>query len=304
MSMTAFDFTLLKPKYWLSWLLVGFSWLLARLPLSAQSAVAKWLARRLTATQNSRTRTIRINIERCFADETAAYRKQLLQDNLESSILMVFDLLNMVWRTAKNMTSDVRVIGEQHLQQAVAADNGVLLVTGHFTPICQMFSKLGTLQAYSSLYRRMDNPVLEAQFYQRAIKKYSLELIHRKDIRDMLAKLANNRTVAIVPDQDFGVNRGDFIPFFGIQTATITSIPQYARQANSQVLMFSAYRENGQCVLEFEPVLENYPSGDDLADTRYWSDWLEAKIRLHPADYLWMHKRFKTRPEGEDSFYS
>jgi len=302
--MTAFDFTLLKPKYWSSWLLVGFSCLLALLPLSVQSAVAKWLASRLTATQNSRTRTIRINIERCFPDETAEYRKQLLYDNLESSILMVFDLLNMVWRSSKSMTSNVRVIGEQHLQQAVAADNGVLLVTGHFTPLCKMFSKLGTLQAYSSLYRRMDNPVLEAQLYQRAIKKYSLELVHRKDVRDMLAMLANNGTVAIVPDQDFGVNRGDFIPFFGVQTATITSIPQYARQANSQVLMFSAYRENGGCVLEFEPVLENYPSGDDLADTQYWSDWLEAKIRLHPADYLWMHKRFKTRPEGEKSFYS
>jgi len=295
---------LFKPKYWSSWLLVGFSRLLALLPLSAQSAVAAWLARRLTATQNSRTRTIRINIEHCFPDETAEYRKQLLYDNLESSILMVFDLLNMVWRSAKSMTSNVRVIGEQHLQQAVTADNGVLLVTGHFTPLCKMFSKLGTLQAYSSLYRRMDNPVLESQFYQRAIKKYSLELVHRKDVRDMLEKLANNGTVAIVPDQDFGVNRGDFIPFFGIQTATITSIPQYARQANSQVLMFSAYRENGRCVMEFEPVLENYPSGDDLTDTQYWSDWLEAKIRLHPADYLWMHKRFKTRPEGEDSFYS
>jgi len=304
MSATTFNRALLKPKYWSSWLLVGLSWLLAVLPSSAQAAISAWLARRLAASRNSRIRTIRQNIEQCFADKTEAYRDQLLKDNLESSMLMVFDLLNMVWRSSKKMTASVQLIGEEHLERAVAEGKGVLLVTGHFTTLCQMFSKLGSLQTCYSLYRRMDNPVLEAQIYQRAMRQYSLELIHRKNIRDMLAKLADNGTVAIVPDQDFGVSRGCFIPFFGIQTATITSIPQYAKQANSQVLMFSAYRENGRCVMEFEPALEDYPSGDDIVDTQYWSDWLEAKIRLHPADYLWMHKRFKTRPEGEDSFYS
>ena len=69
-------------------------------------------------------------------------------------------------------------------------------------------------------------------------------------------------------------------------------------------MLFSAYREgNNGSVIEFEPVLENYPTEDDVADTQRWSDWLEDKIRLHPADYFWMHKRFKTRPEGKPDFY-
>ncbi|MEW5008195.1 MAG: lysophospholipid acyltransferase family protein [Cycloclasticus sp.] len=304
MSVSLFKPAFLKPKYWSSWLLVAFSFFLAKLPSSWQDSLARRLARRLAGVRNNRLRTIQENIARCFPEKTPDCQKALLQDNLYSSFLMVFDLVNMVWRTPQQMTENIRLVGEQYLQQAVADNKGVLLVTGHFTPVCQMFSQLGRLLDCYSVYRRMDNPLLEAQIYQRAMNKYSLELIHRKDIRDMLAKLADNGTVIIVPDQDFGLKRGCFIPFFGIQTATITTIPQYAKRANSQVLMFNAYRENGGCVMEFEPALENYPTGDDIADTQYWSDWLEAKIRLHPADYLWMHKRFKTRPEGEEAFYN
>jgi len=145
---------------------------------------------------------------------------------------------------------------------------------------------------------------MEANLYKRGAEKYPITLLHRKDIRNMLVKLADNNTVFIVPDQDFGVKQGAFVSFFGIPTATITNIPKYARKANAKVMLLSAYREgkNGS-VIEIEPLLENYPTEDDVADTQRWSSWLEEKIRQHPEDYLWMHKRFKTRPEGENSFY-
>lgn len=303
MSSEKLNLSHLKPKYWLSWLVVALSWLLAILPSSWQAAISRWLASRLASAKNNRLGTIRRNIERCFPEKTTSERDQLVQDNVESSLLMVFGLVNMVWRTPTKMTDNVDVIGEQYLKQAIEDERGLLLVSGHFTPLCQMFTKLAMLEEYSSMYRRMDNPVLEQQIYQRGIKKYSLKLIHRKNVRDMLDKLVAKEAVAVLPDQDFGVQRGCFVSFFGIQTATITSIPQYARQTGAQVLMFSAYRENGRCVMTFEPALTNYPSADDVVDTQYWSDWLEAKIRQHPADYLWMHKRFKTRPDGEANFY-
>ncbi|MBV1875804.1 MAG: lysophospholipid acyltransferase family protein, partial [Cycloclasticus sp.] len=232
------------------------------------------------------------------------YRKQLIRNNLHSSALMLFDLLNMIWRKPSDMTSTARVLGIEHLEQALAADKPLLLVTGHFTPIFQATTQLASITPYNAVYRRLNNPVMEANLYQRGVEKYPMYLFHRKNIREMLKKLADNGTVFISPDQDFGVSRGAFVSFFGIPTATITTIPQYARQTNAQVMLFSAYRDgkNGS-VIEFEPVLENYPTDDDVADTQLWSDWLEEKIRLHPADYLWMHKRFKTRPDGEPSFY-
>jgi len=304
MASKKFKISFLHPKYWLTWLVVVLSWLLASVPRSWQYGLSSWVANRLVSTGGRRISTIWRNIEQCFPNETDGYRHELVQANLKSSALMLFDLLNMVWRKPLDMTSTATVLGIEHLEEALAADKPLLLVTGHFTPIFQATTKLTTITPFNAIYRRLNNPVMEANLYQRGVEKYPINLFHRKDIRNMLEKLADNGTVFISPDQDFGVSRGAFVSFFGIPTATITTIPQYARQTNAQVMLFSAYRdEKNGAVIEFEPVLENYPTDDDVADTQRWSDWLEEKIRLHPADYLWMHKRFKTRPDGEASFY-
>jgi len=294
----------LHPKYWLTWLAVGASWLLAIIPKSWQFGLSSWIANRLVNTSSRRISTIRRNIELCFPEETADAREALIRSNLQSSALMLFELLNMIWRKPSDMTSNARVIGIEHIEQALAANKPLLLVTGHFTPMFHATTQLAAITPYNAVYRRLNNPVMEANLYQRGVEKYPMHLFHRKDISKMLEKLADNGTVFISPDQDFGVSRGAFVSFFGIPTATITTIPQYARQTNAQVMLFSAYRDgkNGS-VIEFEPVLENYPTDDNVADTKFWSNWLEEKIRLHPSDYLWMHKRFKTRPHGEASFY-
>ncbi|MEH6638992.1 MAG: lysophospholipid acyltransferase family protein [Porticoccaceae bacterium] len=294
----------LLPKYWLSWLAVVLSWALARLPLSWQRGLSRWLARRLANNNSNRMQIIRRNIDLCFPEKSAEDRQALLTANLESSMLMMFDLLNLVWRAPETMIDPVEVLGAEYLEQALAADKPVLLVSGHFTALFSAAMRITAISPLDIVYRRMDNPLLEAHIYQRLIQSNPVNAIHRKDIRDMLVKLkAGKGAVVIVPDQDFGVKRGTFIPFFGIPTATITTIPQYAEQADAQVLLFSAHWEGQRCVVEIEPALENFPSGDDIADTQIWSDWLERKVRQHPEDYLWLHKRFKTRPEGEASFY-
>ena len=303
MSSEKFRPSYLHPKFWLSWLVVGLSWTLARLPLSWQRSLSRWLGRKLANTHNSRIRIIRRNIELCFPEESHESKQTLVERNLESSLRMTFDLLNLIWRPPEVLTDPVRVVGEEHLKQALSMNKPLILVTGHFTTLFSYIGKLASINPFDAVYRRLDNPLLEAHLYQRGIAKYPINTFHRKDIRDMLVKLEDKGVVAIVPDQDFGLKRGEFVSFFDIPTATITSIPQYAQQTGAQVLLLSAYREGNNCVLEIEPLLENYPSGDDLADTQIWSDWLERKIREHPADYLWMHKRFKTRPEGHASFY-
>jgi len=304
MTSKKLKFSYLHPKYWLTWLVIGISWLLASLPRSWQYGLSNWLANRFASKEGRRINTIRRNIDACFPEKSDQDRRQLIRGNLKSSVLMLFDLLNMIWREPKDMTSTVRIVGLEHLEQVLAANEPLLLVTGHFTPLFQLIAKLTLISPFSAVYRRMDNPVMEANLYKRGAEKYPITLLHRKDIRNMLVKLADNNTVFIVPDQDFGVKQGAFVSFFGIPTATITNIPKYARKANAKVMLLSAYREgkNGS-VIEIEPLLENYPTEDDVADTQRWSSWLEEKIRQHPEDYLWMHKRFKTRPEGENSFY-
>lgn len=294
---------LLDPRFWPSWLLVALTWLLARPSLRTQDRIARWLAQRLAGSGNGRIAVIRRNLELCFPELSAEQRRQLCRDQLHSVLLLAFELLNLIWSPRDKLLGKVEIHGREHLERALALGEPLLLVTGHFTTFITSLAALSAIVPLQAVYRRMDNPVLEEQLYQRGARKYPITTIHRKEIRRMLRELGSRGVVAILPDQDFGLDRGLFVPFFGIPTATITAIPQYAAQAGARVLLFSSWREGDGVVIEIEPVLENYPSGDDLADTRRWSDWLEARVRAHPADYFWLHKRFKTHPSGEPDRY-
>lgn len=292
------------PRFWPSWLAVGFTWLLAQLPGAFQRSLSRGLARLLIKTNSSRSKTIRRNIELCFPELSADQQLELAEKNLASTILMFFDLLDLIWGSPKAIEKRGELKGEEHIKKALDSGKPLLLLAGHFNGFVLGFARLAQLLPYDIVYRRMDNPVLEEQLYQRAVRKHPITPIHRKEITRMLSQLKDNGVVLIVPDQDFGKKRSVFIPFFGIQTATITAIPQYAAIAGANVLTVNTYRKvGGRYGIEIEPVLENFPSGDDLADTQRWSNWLEQSIRKQPEDYFWLHKRFKTRPEGEKRIY-
>ena len=292
------------PRYWLSWLLVGFTWLLAKIPGALQRSLSRGLARLLIKVSSARSSTIRRNIELCFPELPEQQQLALAEKNLASTILMAFDLLDLLWSPPSSIYARGKIVGEEHLRAAIDSGKPLIILAGHFNGFVLGFARLAQLLPYHIVYRRMDNPVLEAQLYQRATRQHAITSIHRKDITRMLTQLKNKGVVVIVPDQDFGKKRSVFIPFFGIPTATITAIPQYAKIAGAKVLTMNTYRrEGGRYEVQIEPVLENFPSGDDVADTQRWSDWLEESIRRQPEDYFWLHKRFKTRPEGEKKLY-
>lgn len=292
------------PRFWASWLAVGATWLLAKLPGRVQHWLTRSIAMLAIKTRSSRAKTIRRNIELCFPELSSQERAALVEDNMYSTILMLFDLVNMIWNPISTIQNRGRIIGERHFRDALTSNKPLILVSGHATSFLLALAKLSEISGFYVLYRRMDDPVMEQQLYQRAMKKYPILAIHRKEILHMLSKLSDKGIVAILADQDFGPKRSVFIPFFGIETATVTAIPQYAKHADANVFFMYNHREaDGRYVVEVEPVLENYPSGDNIADTALWSDWLEGKIREHPADYFWLHKRFKTRPEGQKKLY-
>ena len=296
--------SLYAPRYWPSWLVVAFAWSLAKLPGSLQRSLSRGLAKLLIKTKNSRISTIRRNIELCFPDLSSQQRLELAEKNIVSSLLLMFDFLDAVWTSPEAIYKRGTVIGETHLRQALDTGKPLILLSGHSTAFPLAFARLSQSQPFHAVYRPMDNPVFESQFNQRATSKLPITIISRRRIPRILKQLKSQGVVSIVPDQDFGKKSGVFIPFFGIQTATITAIPKYAKFAGANVLPYSIYREEGgRYRIEIEPVLNSYPSGDDVADTQRWSDWLEKSICEQPEDYFWLHKRFKTRPEGEKKIY-
>jgi Kdo2-lipid IVA lauroyltransferase/acyltransferase len=108
-----------------------------------------------------------------------------------------------------------------------------------------------------------------------------------------------------LPDMDFGARESVFVPFFGVQAATLTAVSRLAKLTNAAVVpVIATQRNDGSGYdVRFHPALENFPSGDDVADAKRINELVESYVLENIPQYLWTHKRFKTRPEGEKSVY-
>ncbi len=295
----------LAPKYWPIWLFILIARSLAILPISWQVQLNKGLASFLGKVAKSRTKTIAKNIALAFPEKSQADRELLAKQNLKHSTMMLFDLINLIWKNPETLQKYRFIQGEEHLKSATESGQPVLLVAGHMTSFMATLAHLSNIVPMHAVYRRWDNPVLQKRVVGAAQKRIALSLIHKNEITHMLRKLGRGANVFILPDQDFGTRRSVFIPFMGIQTATLTNIPDYATKTKAKVLLVNSHRSDDfQTVYtEISEPLENYPSGDNTLDSKLWSDHLQERVKQYPDQYFWMHKRFKTRPEGEGPIY-
>jgi len=135
-------------------------------------------------------------------------------------------------------------------------------------------------------------------------QRHSEGTILQADMRGMLRALKKNKVVWYAPDQDFGRRTSVFAKFFGIKAATIPATARLAKMSGAAVVPYVPRRlPNGNYSIDIGPAWENYPIGDELADAQRVNDWVEAEIKKSPTQYLWVHRRFKTQPEGKGLFY-
>jgi KDO2-lipid IV(A) lauroyltransferase len=159
----------------------------------------------------------------------------------------------------------------------------------------------------SSMYVQQKNAAFDKVLRDGRARFKPVKLFTRQDgIKPILRALRDHLPYFMLPDMDFGEKDAEFVPFFGIQAATLTATARIAATTGAQVMPVIAtflpdYR--GWRV-KFYPVWDNYPGPDMVAATRRMNEFIEERVREAPAEYFWTHKRFKTRPEGEPSFYS
>jgi KDO2-lipid IV(A) lauroyltransferase len=155
------------------------------------------------------------------------------------------------------------------------------------------------------VYRPQRNEAVEA-FQNQGRLRYAKGMFKRDELRAMVRHLRAGKLLWYAPDQDFGPQRSVFVPFFGIETATATGIANMARMGNAIVLPMWPMRDagTGKVNVTIEAPFENFPSGDDVRDLAQYNDFLECHIRRDPAQYFWVHRRFKTAPAGEGDRYA
>lgn len=276
----------------------------ARLPQSILLWLGGAMSWLLGPALRKRSRYARTNIALCFPEFDDAQRKRLLRDNLHATVIGALELIRAWYAPSPVLAGLAEIDGLEHLRAATAAGRGVLLFGGHFTPseLCARLLQELAAQPVHVVVRRNNHRCLEAMF-ERARRSHFAGTIAKKDVRGLLRVLSSGGVVAYSADQNFTYQNA-FVPFFGIPAATLTATPELAQRGKAVVLPFWFHRDaDGRYRLRIEPQWSGWPSGDPAADAARYMAELEKVVRQHPEQYLWVHRRFKTRPPGEADVY-
>lgn len=296
---------LLTPRHWPAWLGVAVLALIGRLPLP----VVHWLGRRLGSLvlriPSPRRRIAETNIALCFPELDIAQRATLVDANLRDVGMMLVEFAQG-WMCSDRQLASIptRIEGLHHLETARAQGKGVLLVGGHFSHLELAARLVSQRIRIAGMYRKMDSPVFESVIL-RARLDYADAMFEKDDIRGTVRYLRNGGTLWYAPDQDMRSKDSVFVPFFGIPAATITATHHLARLSGALVMPFFHRRlpDGNGYVLTLGAPLDHFPGADILDDTARVNASIEQMVREAPEQYLWVHKRFKTRPPGEKSLY-
>lgn len=295
---------LLAPRYWPTWMGAALLWALTRLPFRFQVWLGQRLGRLIMRIAHKRQHIVRVNLALCFPGLDSQEQERLLTRNFESMGIALFEMGMSWWSPNRKLEKLFTVEGMDNLEQALAKGNGAILLSAHFTTMEIGGCMLAMRTPFQVLYREHKNAAME-YIIRSGRESFTHKAILRDNLLGMRRSLKHNIPVWYAPDQDFGIGKGAFVPFFGIPAATLTVTSTLAKMAQSPVVPFMQTRLPGAqgYVLKLYPALEDFPGEADVEDARRINEFIEARIREQPEQYLWAHRRFKTRPEGEQPLY-
>ncbi len=304
MSTTNKHTSLFNPVYWPAWLGLSILWLITRLPHRWQIGIGKTLGKLLYRFSGKLKHTTTTNITMCFPEKSIAENTVLVKKNFESLGIGLIEAAMAWWAPDKKLDCLVELQGLEHVEAAFAKGKGVILLGPHFTCLEMIGRLLGMRYSFGVMYRPHKKRLISF-IHERFRQQHYVNYIPRHKVRSLLRALENNMAIWYAYDVDGGAKRSVFAPFFGIQTATLTSVSRIVRMSGAAIIPISFYRRENDFKYEviLSPPIENIPTDDLVADATRLNSVIEAAIRRHPEQYVWQYKRFKTRPEGEKRFY-
>lgn len=295
---------LLHPRHWPSWLGLALLWLAVQLPYAAHLKLGAAFGALMYRLSRKRRHICETNIDLCFPEQSPAERSRLVREVFRSMGISLLETPLAWWGSDKRLAKLCDIEGAEHLQAAMAEGHGALLLTAHFTCLELGARMLALAHPFAVMYRQHRNLPFEAMM-QHNIERHFHSAIPRHDVRSLLRALKKNQAVWYSPDQDFGPEHSLFAPFMGIQAATLEAPMRLTKMSGAKIVpFFPIRREDGHGYkITILPALDNFPSGDDLQDATRLNALFEEQIRKAPGQYLWLHRRFKTRPPGEPGLY-
>ena len=293
----------LGPRTWPTWLGIGVMALLARLPWPLQRGLGRALGGVLRPLLGERRRIAARNLALCFPALDDAARASLLRQHFAALGIGLFEFARAWWGSVAPLRHGLQVEGLEHVEAARAGGRGVIVISGHFTTLEICGRLLCDHVPLAGMYRPHAQAAMEWAVKHGRLR-YAAAMFGRDELRPALRHLKQGGLLWFAPDQD--TRRGDsvFVPFFGRPASSLTSTHQLARLSGAAVLAFAHVRRpDGGYTLRLSPAFADFPSEDAVADTSRVMAAIEDMVRAAPAQYLWIHRRFKRQPDGGEDLY-
>jgi len=283
-------------------LALGVMWLIHFLPLAVVAAIGNALGALLYWLIPERRRVTRINLAKCFPQMPEAEREKLARASFRAFARSFIERGILWWAPTARVARLVRIEGIEHLQ--ALGHNRVVLFGPHFVGLDAVV-RLNIDLPMVSTYSRQKDAFLDAVIYRGRTRFGGNVFPRQAGLRPALRAITSGAMYYYLPDMDLRPKRQLFVPFFGVPAATVTGLSYIARLTGAAVVpCVTRMLPGGRgYVVRLYPAWNDFPSGDDAADARRMVAFIEERVREMPEQYLWMHKRFKSRPQGEAEFY-
>jgi len=291
---------------WASRALLGLIWLLHWLPLPLLAVLGRGLGRLLHRFGRSRRKVALRNLELCMPGMALPERQQLVREHFQWLGRSLLERGVLWYASVGRLRRLIHVEGD--VQLAERSERPVMWLVPHFMglDIAGVATQLFQTRLVASIYQAQSNPVVDAAMRRGRLRFNQGDVFARQESALPLVR-AIKRGYAFfnLPDMDFGLRDAAFVPFFGVEAATLLAPSRMARalKMTVQPVVAEMLPHGRGYRVRFLPAWTDWPTDDAEADTRRMNAWIESEIRRHPAQYLWVHKRFKTRPPGQSSVY-
>lgn len=292
-----------------TWLGIGLLTVLGKLPYPLVARFGEGLGSLLYLFPSGRREVVRANLRLAFPDKAEAEIAELSRQSFRS-VFRSFAERGIFWTGSEaQMRRWVQIDDQANL---VALDGEPhILVTLHLSGVeagairLTIYLRDHVGRSGASLYTKQKNALFDG-FLKQARGRFGANMIARNDsVRDIIRCLKKGEALQLISDMDFGERDSEFVPFFGAQALTLTSVSRLARLTGARVVPIYTEQlpDYRGYVLRILPAWDNYPGESVTDDTRRMNAFFEDCIRPRIAEYYWVHKRFKHRPPGEPEIY-
>lgn len=274
-----------------------------KLPFSAQIAIGRTLGRILFRLASRRRHIAEVNLALCFPEKTPEEREALLRETFEQNGIGIIETSMAWWSDPEGFRTRTELIGSEHIEAALSQGKGVILLGAHYTSLDLGGLLFSLYYPVSATYRPHNNSELEKVLRKGRLRCID-ELIDRSDFRRVIKKLKLNQIVWYAPDQDFGRDNSVFAPFFGVKAATVTATARLAKISQAPVILLAHHRTaNNRYILRLHPALEPFPRANEFDSAVAVNQAIERGIMYDPAQYMWVHRRFKSQPDDSSLYH-